>query len=225
MKRARFCFRKIGSGMRSSSRIPGPGLGEPAQRVDRRQQLHHVRLVQRLALLAREQLGQLVDLVDDRLRRAAHVAGAVGERQLGPERLHARHVVDHRLDLGGRDRRHRAEALAVERAEGLELGGLGRPQCSFHGAGFCQSRPRARRIRSSRSRSSRLLAVLGELEEALADGVLRHQLLLRDALGMRVRIVVVEAPAELLRARVRGAPERRRAARACRARAPTRGRA
>ena len=55
--------------------------------------------LQHLALLAREQLGQLVDLVDDRLRRAAHVARAVHERQLRPERLDARHVVDDRLHL------------------------------------------------------------------------------------------------------------------------------
>ena len=210
MKRARFCLMKIGQRDALVLEDPGPGVGQPAQRVDRRQQLHHVRLVARLALLAREQLGELVDLVDDRLGGAAHVARAIGQRQLRPEGLHARHVVDDGLDLVGRDRRHRAEAPAVERAEGLELGGLGGPQCSFHGEGFCQSRPRARRIRSSRSRSSRLLAVLGELEEALADGLVRHQLLLGDALGVGVRVVVVESPAELLGARVGGAAQRRR---------------
>src|SRR5688572_21608861 len=55
-----------------------------------------------------------------------------------------------------------------------------------------------------------LLTVRGQLEEALPDGVRRHQLLIRDALWARVRVVVVEAPAELLRARVRRASERRR---------------
>jgi hypothetical protein len=71
------------------------------ERVDRRDELHHVRLVARLALLTREQRGQFVEPVDDHLRRAAHVAAAFLERQLRPERLHTRDVVDHGLDLLG----------------------------------------------------------------------------------------------------------------------------
>ena len=154
MKRARFCLMKIGSGMRSSSRMPGPAsASQRSESIVGSSSITYDSL-RGLALLAREQLGELVDLVDQRLGRAAHVARAVHERELRPEGLHARHVVDHGLDLVGRDRRDSAEAPAVERAEGLELGGLGRPQCSFHGEGFCQSRPRARRMRSSRSRSS-----------------------------------------------------------------------
>ena len=72
---------------RSSPRIRGPVLGEPAQRLDRRQQLHVLGLGARPALLARDELDELVELVDERLRRAAHVARAVGEPQLRPQRL------------------------------------------------------------------------------------------------------------------------------------------
>src|SRR5215212_8338774 len=54
-----------------------------------------------------------------------------------------------------------------------------------------------------------LVAVLGQLEEALAYRVRRHQLLIGHAGGVRVWIVVVETPAELLRAGVGGAAERR----------------
>ena len=51
-------------------------------------------------------------MVDDHLRRAAHVAPAVVERELRPERLDLGDVVDDPLDLLGRDRRHRADRLA-----------------------------------------------------------------------------------------------------------------
>ncbi len=74
-------------------------VGDPVERVDRGQQLHHVGLVDGLALLAREQAGDVVEVVDDRLGRAAHVARPVGERELCPEGLHARHVVHHRLNF------------------------------------------------------------------------------------------------------------------------------
>ena len=40
----------------------------------------------------------LVDLVEDRLGGAAQVAGAVGERELRPERLDLGDLVDHALD-------------------------------------------------------------------------------------------------------------------------------
>ena len=56
----------------------GPVLGDPVQRVDRRDQLHRVGLVEWLALLAREELCDLVERVDDHLRGAPHVAGSVG---------------------------------------------------------------------------------------------------------------------------------------------------
>src|SRR4029079_2985991 len=55
-----------------------------------------------------------------------------------------------------------------------------------------------------------LLAVLGELEKALANGLVGHQLLLGHSPGMRMRVVVVEPAPELLGARVGRAPERRR---------------
>jgi hypothetical protein len=95
----------------------GARLGQPAQRVDGGHELHRVRLVDRLALLAREQGGEVVELVDDGLAGPAHVAGAVVQRQLGPEGLDARHVVHDRLDLLGPDGLDRAEPGAVERAE------------------------------------------------------------------------------------------------------------
>jgi len=41
---------------------PGPFVGDPVEAVDRRQQLHRVGLDARLALLAREQLGQRVEV-------------------------------------------------------------------------------------------------------------------------------------------------------------------
>ncbi len=184
MKRARFCLRKIGSGIRSSREDPGPVVGDPVERVDRRQQLHHVGLVARLALLAREQLGELVELVDQHLRGAAHVARAVLERQLRPEGLHLGDVVDDGLDLVGRDRRHGAEPPAVERVEGLELGGLGGPQCSFHGGDLSVAAACAADALEPLAQL-RLLAVLGELEEALAHRLLGHQLLLGDALRVQ----------------------------------------
>ena len=89
----------------------------------------------RLALLAAEQLGEIVELVDDRLRRAAHVARAVGQRQLRPEGLDARDVVDDGLNGIRADRLHGADAGAVERAERLELGG-DRGDRGFHGVGL-----------------------------------------------------------------------------------------
>src|SRR5439155_19607605 len=55
----------------------------------------------------------------------------------------------------------------------------------------------------------RLLAVVRELQEAHALGLLGHQLLRRDALGPVVRVVVALAPPERLRSRVGRALERR----------------
>ncbi len=102
----------------------GAGLGAPVQGVDRRQQLHRVGLGARLALLLDEQLGDLVDVVEQGVGGALHVAGAVGQRELGPGGLDAGHVVDHCLDLIRGDGRHRPDQLTGRRVEGLE-GGLG----------------------------------------------------------------------------------------------------
>jgi len=82
------------------------------QRVDRRQQLHRVGLGARLALLLDEQLGDLVDLVEQRVGGLLHVAGAVRKRQLRPGGLDAGDVVDHCLDLVRGDRGYRADQLA-----------------------------------------------------------------------------------------------------------------
>src|SRR5215212_5060603 len=57
---------------------------------------------------------------------------------------------------------------------------------------------------------SGLLAVLRELQKALPDGLVGHQLLLGHSAGMRVRVVVVEPAPELLRAGVGRAAKRRR---------------
>ena len=58
----------------------GAGLGAPVQRVDGRQQLHRVGLGARLALLADEQLGDLVDVVEQRVGGAAHDSAARSSR-------------------------------------------------------------------------------------------------------------------------------------------------
>ena len=105
-----------------------PGLGAPVQRVDGRQQLHRVGLGARLALLADQQLGDLVDVVEQGVGGAAHVGGAGLQRQLGPGGLDAGDVVDHGLDLVRGDRRDGADQLAGGRVEGLEGG---------QGCGFC----------------------------------------------------------------------------------------
>src|SRR5947209_7063866 len=65
-------------------------------------------------------VSELVDLVEDRLRRAQHVARAAGERQLRPERLDRRDVVDDRLDVAGVEGGDRADQLARERAVRLD---------------------------------------------------------------------------------------------------------
>ena len=127
---------------------------------------------------------QLVEVVDDHLRRAAHVARAVGERELRPERLDLGDLVDDRLDLLRRgDRGDRAEPSAVDRAERLELGGFSRcaeaasmgdlPDVRFAGA--------ANPLQALAQLA--LVAVLGQLQEALAGGLRRHQLLLATPSG------------------------------------------
>jgi hypothetical protein len=78
-----------------------PGIRAPVQQVEGGKQLHRVGLVARLALLVGKKLGHVVELVQERVGGAAQVAGAVRERQLGPEGLHAGDVVDHRLHVGG----------------------------------------------------------------------------------------------------------------------------
>ena len=49
------------------------GLRDPIQRVDRRQQLHRERLVARLALLADDQVADLVGLLEQHFGRALEV--------------------------------------------------------------------------------------------------------------------------------------------------------
>ncbi len=106
---------------------PRAVLRDPDQRVDRRQQLGARDLRARAALLAADQPRQLVELVDDRLRHAAHVAGAVLDAQQRPQRLHLARGGDHPLDLLGWRRRAPAEDRPggrVARAQGLRWGGL-----------------------------------------------------------------------------------------------------
>jgi hypothetical protein len=71
----------------------------PLERVDRGEQLHRVGLDPRLPLLAGEELGQVIDLRQEDVAGAAHVAGAVFERELRPEGLDLGDVVDDPLHL------------------------------------------------------------------------------------------------------------------------------
>ena len=99
----------------------GRVVGAPVQRVDRGDDLHRVALGDRLALLAGEQLGDVVDLVDQHVGGAAHVAGAVVQRELRPERLDLGDLGDDAVDVPGVDRLDRADQLAGGGVEGLEL--------------------------------------------------------------------------------------------------------
>ena len=137
----------------------GAVLGQPLERLDRREQLHDLRLGARPALLGDDEVGQLVELVDDRLGGAGHVAGAVAEAQGRPQRLHAGGLLDgcrHRARARHRDG---PQALAGGRAEGLQLcsgcarlHGEARLDDRFRGTNHL--RPRARRISCRRSRSA-----------------------------------------------------------------------
>ncbi len=116
-------------GLQERLRVTDPLVGEdlgrraraPAQRVDGGDQLHHVALGDRLALLAGEQGGDLLHVADQDVGGASHVARAIGERELRPEGLHGGDLVDDPLNLIGRDRLHRADQLPRGRVEGLEL--------------------------------------------------------------------------------------------------------
>ena len=131
----------------------GAGLGAPVQGVDRRQQLHRVGLGARLALLLDQQLGDLVDVVEQGVGGALHVAGAVLQGELGPGGLDAGYVVDHGLDLVRGDRRDRADQLTgggVEATRGWT--GRGGLRCALHGrivAPTWRSRLRSRCISPS----------------------------------------------------------------------------
>ena len=160
-----------------------PGAGDPAQRVDRRQDLHRERLVARLALLADDQVADLVGLVDQHLGGALEVARAVGERQLRPERLHLGDGPDDRVDRVGRGDRDRAEPLAGRRVERLEPGGCHRhglapPRAPDLARAARAAPPRRRRARRTARRSPR---------RASAPG--------RDVPGAPVRVVVVAVAA------------------------------
>jgi hypothetical protein len=74
-------------------------VGDPQQRLQRRQQLERRDLRARAALLAGERLRELLELVDDRLRDAAHVARAVLHPQQRPQRLHLAHRAHHALHV------------------------------------------------------------------------------------------------------------------------------
>jgi hypothetical protein len=87
------------------------------QRVDRRHDLHRVALDDRFALLPREQLRDLVQLLGDHVGGAEHEPGSVGQRQLGPERLHPGYVGDDLVDIVRLDRLHGADQLAGGRVE------------------------------------------------------------------------------------------------------------
>ena len=172
------------------------------QRVDRRDQLHHVALGDRLALLARQQLGDLLDVLDQHVGRAPHVASAVGERELGPERLHLGDVVDHRLHLLGRDRLDGADELAGGRVEGFEL----RPSPGailWRAAGGSSPGGRRRRLRRAgrplaqapcdpprASRSSASKPAIRRLVEALALNLGREQRLVGDPARLVVGVLV-----------------------------------
>ena len=91
------------------------------ENVDRRDNLHRVALGDRLSLLAGEELGDLVDLLDQHVGGPAQVPGAVGEGQLCPEGLDLGDVVDDRLHLVGVESLNGADQLAGRRVEGFEL--------------------------------------------------------------------------------------------------------
>jgi hypothetical protein len=99
-----------------------PVLGEPLQRLDRRQQLHDLRLCARAPLLGAEQLRELVELVDQRLCRARHIPRAIARPERGPERLHGRGLLDGGGDVAWPGDRDGAQPLAGGRAERFELG-------------------------------------------------------------------------------------------------------
>ena len=86
-----------------------------------------------------DEVGQLVGLVDDRLRGAGHVARAVGEAQQRPQRLHARRRVTAAATSRGARPPPRPGPTGG-RAEGLQLGsGCGR----LHGEARLPPRARA----------------------------------------------------------------------------------
>ena len=97
------------------------GVGAPVEDVDRRDDLHRVALGERLALLAGQEVGDLVDLVDEHVGRLAQVPRPIRERQLRPEGLDLGDVIDDGLHLVGLQRLDRADQLAGRRVEGLEL--------------------------------------------------------------------------------------------------------
>ena len=108
-------------------------LGQPLQRLDRRQDLHELGLRARAPLLAPEEVDDLVRLVDDRLRGALHVPRPVLEPQHGPQPLHGGRAGDLALHGPRRGDGDRPEHLPGRRAQRLQRGrGLGR---GVHGRG------------------------------------------------------------------------------------------
>ena len=113
-------------------------VGDPLQGVDRGEQLHRVALDPRLALLAGEQLGDLVKVLEQHVAGAPHVASAILERERRPEGLHLGDVVDDPLHLGRGQGLDAADQLPGRRVEGLErrLGALLRARLLL-GLGGC----------------------------------------------------------------------------------------
>ena len=87
-------------------------MRDPRQRVDRRQDLHRERLVARLALLADDQVADVVRLVDQDLRGALEIPPPVLQSELSPEGLNLGDRVDDALDLIGWGDRNGADPLA-----------------------------------------------------------------------------------------------------------------
>ncbi len=101
----------------------------------------------------------------------AHVAAAVGERELGPERLHLGDVVDDALDLVRRDRLDRADELTRGRVERLELPHRRR----FYGVirlatGMGMATPRTRYARSGDAHIAYQVFGEGEIDLVLVPG-------------------------------------------------------
>ena len=145
----------------------------------------------RAALLAADQLRQLVELVDDRLRHAAHVARAVLHAQQRPQRLHLARGAHHVLHLLRRGGLHAAQdrpGRRVARAQRRRCGGLRlrSRRCSC----LSDYRPplRPRGTCSQRCASCRL-GLVG-LVEARAGHLLGEQLLRGEVPRVVVRVVV-----------------------------------
>ena len=116
--------------LRVADRLVGQDLravvGAPMQRVDRRQHLHRVGLDPRLALLARDQRGDRVGVIEQDRCCPPQVVRPLLRGELSPEGLDPGDVVDDALHLRGRDRRDRADQRAGRGVERLQVALAGR---------------------------------------------------------------------------------------------------